>query len=237
MIFRNFGYDGAMISVVIPTLNAGKTLPAALLALEAGRDSGLIEELLISDGGSTDGTPDLARTLGARVITGPPGRGGQMQRGAVAATGEWLLFLHGDSVLDPEWLFAAEEFIAGAENSGRAAAFRFALDDEHPGARRLERMVAWRCAKFGLPYGDQGLLLSRRFHGRLGGFRDLALMEDVDLVRRIGRRRLVMLPVAARTSARRYRRDGYWRRPARNLLCLGLFFLGLPPKHIAKVYG
>ncbi len=237
MIRWNFGYDGAMISVVIPTLNAGETLPATLMALGAGRDSGLIEELLITDGGSTDGTPGLAKTLGARVVTGPPGRGGQLQRGAVAATGEWLLFLHGDTVLDPEWLFAAEEFVANGENASRAAAFRFILDDEHPGARRIERMVAWRCAKFGLPHGDQGLLLSRRFYGQLGGFRDLVLMEDVDLVRRIGRRRLVMLPVSARTSARRYQQNGYWRRPARNLLCLCLYFLRLPPKHIAKVYG
>ena len=226
-----------MISIVIPTLNAAATLPATLAALAPGRDSGLIEEILISDGGSTDGTIEVAQAAGAQVIAGPRGRGGQLQRGAVAAAGEWLLFLHGDTVLDSEWLFAVEEFTADRDNNQRAASFRFVLDDDHPAARRLERMVAWRCRKFGLPYGDQGLLLSRLYYGRLGGFRDLDLMEDVDLVRRIRRRRLVMLPVAARTSARRYRRDGYWRRPARNLVCLGLYFLRVPPRYIARLYG
>mgnify|MGYP001202050826 CR=1 FL=1 len=134
----------AMISVVIPTLNAARTLPAALAALAPGLDSGLIKEVLISDGGSTDGTPELARTLDTEVLTGPRGRGGQLQRGAIAARGEWLFFLHCDTVLDPEWLFAAEEFVANRDNGRRAAAFRFALDDDHPRARRLERMVAWK---------------------------------------------------------------------------------------------
>ena len=227
----------AMISVIIPTLNAAKSLPATLAALRPSQDSGLVGELLISDCGSIDGTQTIAQAAGARVVTGAAGRGGQLQRGAVAAGGEWLLFLHGDTVLDPEWLFAAEDFVADADNGARAAAFRFVLDDARPAARRLERMVAWRCARFGLPYGDQGLLLSRRFYGHVGGFRDLPLMEDVDLLRRIGRRRLRMLEVAARTSAQRYRTGGYWRRPARNLLCLGLYFLGLPPRFLALLYG
>ncbi len=226
-----------MISVVIPTLNAQATLAATLTALESGRESGLIEELIISDGGSTDGTVAIAEAAGARILTGPQGRGGQLQRGAVAAAGEWLLFLHGDTVLQTEWLFAAEAFIADGKNINRAAAFRFALDDPAAAARRLERIVAWRCARFGLPYGDQGLLLSRLFYGKVGGFRNLPLMEDVDLVRRIGRKRLTMLPMAARTSAQRYQEGGYWRRPARNLLCLSLYFLGLPPRFLARLYG
>ena len=226
-----------MISVVIPTLNAAADLAPTLAALDPGRETGLVQEVLISDGGSSDDTQAMAEAAGAEWLAGPPGRGGQLQRGAVAAGGEWLLFLHADTVLDPDWLFAAEEFVANPDHGARAAAFRFVLDDARPAARRLERIVAWRCAKFALPYGDQGLLLSRRFYGRLGGFRDLPLMEDVDLVRRIGRRRLSMLTAAARTSARRYRQDGYWRRPARNLLCLGLYFLGLPPKILARLYG
>ncbi|MBL6952252.1 MAG: TIGR04283 family arsenosugar biosynthesis glycosyltransferase [Alphaproteobacteria bacterium] len=225
-----------MISVVIPTLNAASSLPGTLAALKPGRDTGLVSEVLISDGGSTDGTQALALAAGARVVGGPAGRGGQLQRGAVAAGGEWLLFLHGDTVLAPEWLFAVEDFVANTNNSARAAAFRFSLDDECPAARRLERIVAWRCTTFGLPFGDQGLLLSRRFYGQVGGFRDLPLMEDVNLVRRIGRRRLSMLPVAATTSARRYQRGGYWRRPARNLLCLGLYFLGVPPRFLIQLY-
>jgi GT2 family glycosyltransferase len=151
-----------------------------------------------------------------------------------AARGEWLLLLHADTVLGPGWEGAAWRFMAAGP--GRAAYFRFALDAEEPQARRLERMVAWRCRWLGLPYGDQGLLVARSLLEAVGGVRDLPLMEDVDLVRRIGRRRLVGLEVAAVTSASRWRRDGWVRRSARNLACLSLYFMGVPAGVIAKVY-
>jgi len=122
----------------------------------------------------------------------------------------------------------------GAEN--QAAAFRFALDDPAPAARRLEALVAWRCRALGLPYGDQGLLLSRALHDAVGGYRPLPLMEDVDLVRRIGRRRVVILDAAAVTSAVRFRAGGYLRRSARNLACLALYLAGMPPPLIARLY-
>ena len=112
-----------------------------------------------------------------------------------------------------------------------------ALDDPKAAARRLEVMVAWRCRVLGLPYGDQGLLISRAFHDRLGGFSDQPLMEDVALVRRIGRARLRFFETAALTSAARYRRAGYAWRSARNLGCLALYFLGVPPRWIVPLYG
>ncbi|MEE8246899.1 MAG: glycosyl transferase family 2, partial [Alphaproteobacteria bacterium] len=89
----------------------------------------------------------------------------------------------------------------------------------------------------GLPYGDQGLLIHRDLYSRVGGFRPLPLMEDVDIVRRIGARRLVVLEAAALTSAARYRRAGYLRRSLRNLACLGLYFLGVPPRLLVRLYG
>lgn len=122
-------------------------------------------------------------------------------------------------------------------NLERVAVFRFSLDEASPPARRLERLVAWRSRFFGLPYGDQGLLISRRFYERLGGFRAMPLMEDVDLVRRIGRRHLVLLDARAITSAARYRRDGWLLRSLRNLLCLTLYFLGLPPRLLLRFYA
>lgn len=226
-----------MLSVIIPTLNAAAALPACLAALEPGREAGLVAEIIVSDGGSGDDTVRVAESLGAQVTTGAKGRGAQLQRGALVASSEWLMFLHADSQPAPEWLFAAEDFLHSPASLRRAAYFHLRLDDGAAKARRLERLVAWRCDRFGLPYGDQGLLLSRLFYGEVGGFHDLPLMEDVDLVRRIGKQRLALLPADITTSAARYQNDGYLLRPARNLFCLSLYFLGLPPALIARVYG
>ncbi|HYU13525.1 MAG TPA: glycosyl transferase family 2, partial [Stellaceae bacterium] len=101
----------------------------------------------------------------------------------------------------------------------------------------LERLVAWRCRVLALPYGDQGLLISRQLYDAVGGFAAIPLMEDVDLVRRLGRRRLAPIGATAVSSARRYRSGGYLRRPLRNLLCLSLYFAGVPPQRIARLYG
>jgi len=118
-----------------------------------------------------------------------------------------------------------------------AAAFRFALDDAGARPRVLERLVALRCAVLRLPYGDQGLLIPKRLYDDVGGYRPLALMEDVDLVQRLGRRRTIMLRSHAVTSAERFRREGYARRSARNLLCLALHTLRVPAHVISRIYG
>jgi len=134
------------------------------------------------------------------------------------------------------WDGAVAAFIDDPANRERAAVFRFALDDPSPAARRLERLVDWRTRTFGLPYGDQGLLMARAFYGAVGGFAPIPLMEDVDMVRRIGRGRLAVLDAVAVTSAARYRRDGYLRRGLRNLGCLSLFLLGVDPGRIERFY-
>ena len=135
------------------------------------------------------------------------------------------------------WETAVRAFIAAPDAAGRAGYFAFALDDPSSAARRLERIVRWRCSLLALPYGDQGLLISRRLYDAVGGFATIPLMEDVDLVRRLGRRRLATIPVPLHSSARRYREEGYFRRPLRNLFCLSLYFAGVPPRHIARLYG
>jgi hypothetical protein len=119
----------------------------------------------------------------------------------------------------------------------RAGYFDLRLADPSPAARRIERLVASRCRALALPYGDQGLLISRELYRQCGGYRPLPLMEDVDLVRRLGRGRLAPIGFPIDASARRYKRDGYIARPLRNLLCLSLYFAGLPPRHIARLYG
>ncbi len=228
-----------MLSIVIPTLNAAATLPHCLAVLVPAMVEGLLKEVIISDGGSVDETALIAEAAGAHYLRGEPGRGRQLVTGAERARGDWLLFLHADTVLEPDWTGAVRAAMAHIEScqSGRGAAyFRFALDDPRRRARVMEALVAARCSLLGLPYGDQGLLIRRDFYEACGRFRPLVLMEDVDLVRRIGRRRLRALPVRAVTSAARYHESGYMRRTLRNIACLALYRLGTDPATIRRIY-
>jgi hypothetical protein len=168
------------------------------------------------------------------VISVPRGRGTQLAAGVVAATHPWLLLVHADTRLDPAWREAVRTHIERRPNL--AGYFRLGLDSEHPRARRLERAVGWRCQVLALPYGDQALLIHRDLLAAVGGIRPLPLMEDVDLVRRIGRERLAPINATAITSAQRWEREGWRRRSARNLFCLSLFLAGVPPRHILRLY-
>jgi len=223
-----------MISVVIPTLDAAAHLPRSLAPLAPAAVDGLVREVVISDGGSSDATCIIADDVGAVLVEGPKGRGRQLIAGAARAKSAWLLFLHVDTVLEDGWAEEAARFI-GADPM-RAAAFRFAFDDGAPSARAAEWWVRLRCSLLALPYGDQGLLISRAFYEALGGFRDLPLMEDVDLVRRIGRARLTLLKSRAVTSAEKYRRDGYGKRARRNLVLLTRYLMGADPARLAAKY-
>ncbi len=215
------------LSVIIPALNAATFLPATLASLGSG------PEIIVVDGGSTDWTMQAA--AGAHALTAPRGRGTQIAAGIAAATQPWLLLLHADTRLESGWQGIAKAHMANHPHM--AGYFRFRLDSPDARARRLERMVAWRSRVLGLPYGDQGLLIHRDLLRSAGGLRPLPLMEDVDLIRRIGRRRLGALDADAITSAARWERDGYFRRSARNLTCLSLWFAGVPPRLIARLYG
>tara|TARA_B100001142_G_C14268057_1_gene629722 strand:- start:110 stop:781 length:672 start_codon:yes stop_codon:yes gene_type:complete len=222
-----------VLSIIIPTLNAEKKLPATIASLKV---SGISSEFIIADGGSSDRTPNIAAEHGAKFIATLGGRGAQMASGAMYSSGDWLLFIHADTHPQPGWSYIAKNFIKDPKNRFHAAYFKFSLNDSAPAARRLERIVEWRCRTLGLPYGDQGLLISKEFYDLIGGIAPIPLMEDVDIVRRIGSKRLTQLNSAAVTSAERYRTNGYWLRPAKNLFCLGLYFAGFSPRLIAGLY-
>ena len=219
------------LSIVIPALNAAQTLRSTLVPLQGAAD-----QILVVDGGSTDCTVDIAKSAGAEVNVSDGGRGIQLQRGGEKATGAWLLFLHADTILGSQWREVVQSFMSDPENIVRAAVFRFALDDPSPQARRIEKLANWRTNVLGLPYGDQALLIARDHYDVLGGYRPMPLMEDVDIVRRIGMQNLTALDATAVTSAERYRNDGWWARPLRNMLCLALYLLGVPPRILDKVY-
>ncbi|HTC84973.1 MAG TPA: glycosyltransferase [Rhizomicrobium sp.] len=192
-----------MISVVIPTANSERLLPRCFDGLIPAAVRGVVREVIVSDAGSSDGTLAIADAAGAHIVHARKGRGAQLVDGAAIAKSDWLLFLHPETSLEPGWDAETESFICQAEmERPRAAVFRFALEDFGGEARRAEAKAALRTILFALPYGDQGLLIPKRLYQKIGGYRVLSDMEDADLVRRIGRRRLVSLRARAVNVAR-----------------------------------
>ena len=222
---------GGLISVIIPTLNEQAVIAACLASV--GRAPGV--EVLVADGGSSDATVEVARRAGAKVVTAPQGRARQMNAGAAACRGDILLFLHADTLLPPGWRYQVRRTLAlpGAA----AGAFTFRLDRRTAGLRFIELTVAWRCRLAGMPYGDQGLFVSRKDFAAAGGFPDLPIMEDCEFVRRLKRRgRIVVSPAPALTSSRRWQQRGILATTALNSLVVTAFYLGYPPSLLRRIY-
>ncbi|WP_170417610.1 TIGR04283 family arsenosugar biosynthesis glycosyltransferase [Ruegeria atlantica] len=220
----------APISIVIPTLNSAETLPATLGALMEGLHAGLIRELIVSDGCSTDQTLEIADEAGAEIVTGQASRGGQLCRGCDRAKGDWLLVLHADTILQDGWSRPVGDHL----ETGEPAAFRLAFRAAGFAPTWVAGWANLRSRLFGLPYGDQGLLVPRVMYQKAGGFPDQPLMEDVALARSLPR--IALLPSRAFTSADRYERTGWMRRGARNLWTLSRYFLGADPERLAQDY-
>lgn len=225
-----------MISVIIPTFDAARRLPRALAPLVAGAARGLVKQVIVTDGGSTDDTIAIAEAAGCEVVVGEKGRAKQLRAGAAAAKANWFLFLHADTELGPGWVGEAERFMGAAHAHMRAGAFRLAFDDASLQARWVAFWARVRADVMKLPYGDQGLLISRFLYECVGGYPDLPLMEDVEIVRRLGAKRLVLLRTEAVTSAEKYRRDGYVRRSWRNLTLTARYLMGADPAVLARAY-
>jgi rSAM/selenodomain-associated transferase 2 len=228
--------DRPRISVVIPTLNAGDDLPRTLGALADAMVDGLLREVIVSDGGSTDQTLEVADDAGCVILRGPPGRGTQILAGTQTARADWLLILHADTVPDEDWAAIAARHIETPGGEGKAGVFRLKFSEGGLRARIVATGANARTRLFGLPYGDQGLLIHRALLEEVGSYRAIPLMEDVDLVRRIGRVRLKVLDAICVTNSKRYRRDGWVRRSVANLWLLGRFLLGANPESLAREY-
>jgi len=221
------------LSVIIPTLNAEAVLPSCLDALQPGLLFGFLKEVIVVDGGSSDQTLLIANAAGCRTITAKKGRGSQLCAGAHNAKGDWFLFLHADTQLEEAW---PEAVVSLFQSQNKAAAFTLAYDSDKPEARWLEKRAALRNRFLALPYGDQGLIIHRSLYNEIGGYNDIPLMEDVDIVRRIGRDRLTILKERAITSGDKYLRDGWRKRAWRNAFLLLRYYLGAKPEDLAKSY-
>lgn len=219
----------ARLSIVIPTLNAEGTLPAVLIALMEGVEAGLVRELIVTDGGSTVATRAIADEVGAVWVHGPKGRGGQLARGCAKARGDWMLVLHADSVPGPGWVEAVERGMT----RGGPGYFRLRFAAKGLAPRLTAGWANLRSGVFGLPFGDQGLLVSRADYVAAGGFPDIALMEDVALVRALPRPK--PLDAWVETGWNRY--EGRWlAQGAGNLFRQARFLAGADPAKLARGY-
>ena len=224
----------APISVVIPTLNTESALAPCLGALGEGLNAGLIREVIITDGGSTDGTVELADQAGAMVVKGDASRGGQLRRGCEAAHGAWLLIVHADSWLEEGWTESVLRHLeSGMESAGY---FRLRFRAKGLAPRIVENWANMRSRLFGLPYGDQGLLIRRDMYDVVGGYADIPLMEDVAIARNL-KGKLAPLPATINTAAERYLSDGWVRRSLRNGLTLMRYLLGVDPERLRRDYS
>ena len=225
----------APLSIIIPTYNSETVLPACLSSLMPGLEAGLIREVILVDGGSEDQTRRLGEGSGATVIMAPAkGRAAQMRHGFEQARVDWLLFLHADTALSQDWAERAKAHMM--DRPRQAAAFTLAYRSDHPMAKVVARRANWRSRALGLPYGDQGLLISRRFYQDIGGYPDTSFMEDVQIVRAVGKSRLTILSAEARTDASKYERDGWRKRSWRNALLITRYLLGANPEKLANSY-
>ena len=219
-----------MISIIIPVFHDAEALARTLAATDV---SGA--EVIVS------ATPDDSSLAPLRLarpdivwVDGRRGRARQMNAGAVVARGQWFVFLHADTRLPSGWTQAIDA--ANQDPNVNAGCFRFALDSPSMMARLIEVGVRARVASLGLPYGDQAIFVRREAFELLHGYADLPIMEDVDLVRRLGRRgRLFRSALPAITSARRWERDGWVGRTARHLALITLYFCGVPPDRLARI--
>lgn len=213
----------------MPTLNEegtlGRMLPAALA---------LADEVVVSDGGSADATVAVAERLGARVVTGPPGRGGQLNRGVAAATADLLLFLHADTVLPEGAARAVREAVAGGAWGG---GFFLRFDADRPLQRLGGRLINLRTRFTRLPLGDQAQFATREAFERLGGFAEWPILEDLDFALKLRRtKRLALIETPVTTAARRFLEQGTARTVATNWLIWILFFLGVSPHRLGRLY-
>ena len=219
------------ISIIIPVLNEANTIAPVISTARNAENV----EIIVADGGSSDGTVEIAQSLGVRVISTAPGRSTQMNAGAIAATGDILLFLHADTHLPRGYDSAARQALAKPSSVG--GAFELKIDARRLCLRLVEIGVNWRSNFLQMPYGDQAIFLLSATFDKIGGFPDLPLMEDFELVRRLKKQgRIEIVPQPVLTSARRWQQVGVLKTTVINQIIIIAYFLGVSPDRLAFWY-
>lgn len=225
------------ISVIIPVCNEEAIIAQSLERLKkSGGDSNL--EIIVVDGGSADRTVELARSLADQVLISPrPGRGAQMHLGAQNSSGGILLFLHADTFLPEHWPALIQNVFSQNGRTPSAVAFELGFDSERWPYRLITAFARIRNRITGVPQGDQSLAVRRDAYFSSGGFSAAALMEEYFLLPKLRKQgRIQILKEAVRTSTRRYEESGPFRNALKNAGLTCLFFAGVSPQKLARIY-
>jgi rSAM/selenodomain-associated transferase 2 len=221
----------ARISIIIPTLNESKNIQATLASTQASTNV----EVIVVDGGSKDDTVDIVKSLGVKVIAGYKNRARQMNAGAKNATGDILLFLHADTVLPADFDVLIRSALQQPSSVGGAFALR--INAPHLGLRLIEWGVKWRSKLFKMPYGDQAIFITKEKFNDIGGFPELAIMEDFELIRHLkSLGKITFIPVPVITSPRRWLKKGILQTTLINQIVIIAYFIGVSPERIRSWY-
>jgi rSAM/selenodomain-associated transferase 2 len=223
----------APLTIIIPTFNASSQISPLLQSVFDGVVDGLVGKVVLADGGSDDAIARIADDTGAELVTSAKGRGTQLAAAANTATTPWLMFVHADSALPPDWVAIVRAHI---NTSSSPAAFRLSFNQNGLSARHTAGWANLRTRVFNLPYGDQGLLIRHEHYTRIGGYDPIPLMEDVAIARKMGTK-ITLLPATITTSADRYISQGWYRQGTRNLLRLLRFLGGSDPATLVSGYS
>ncbi|HLO85587.1 MAG TPA: TIGR04283 family arsenosugar biosynthesis glycosyltransferase [Nostocaceae cyanobacterium] len=223
--------DAATISIIIPTLNEAGNIKNAIASTQPSTNT----EVIVVDGGSTDDTVEITKNCGVKVISSPPGRATQMNTGALAASGEILLFLHADTRLPADFDVMIRTSLQ--QPGVVAGAFRLQIDAPQWGLRLVEWGVKWRSQLWQMPYGDQAIFITKSIFKQVGCFPQLPIMEDFELIRNLKNiGKITILPASVLTSARRWQKKGILQTTLINQIVVLAFFLGVPPVKIRDWY-
>ncbi|BAY43423.1 glycosyl transferase family protein [Scytonema sp. HK-05] len=222
----------ARISIIIPVLNEVKNIKQAVASTQPSTNV----EVIVVDGGSNDGTAEIAESLGVKLISAPRGRATQMNAGALAATGDILLFLHADSRLPAEFDIMVRTALQ--QRGVVAGAFALRIDAQLWSLRLVEWGVNWRSRFLQMPYGDQAIFLTKETFDLIGKFPEFPIMEDFELIRRLRRTgQITMINVPVLTSARRWLKNGVFKTTLTNQIIILAYLLGVSPKRIISWLG